>query len=530
MVKRADPSRLVACTRTGHATSVMRRNGTQVRGGITFQRYQCLPTNGDAPHTFQVPLVADRVSQPAPPAPPERCSEHPRSRVVRDGKTRTAHGVERQRYRCFPKNGDQPHRFTPPLSRLVVNHGETCSECATLRAVNRGDTNAARGHKFTARIVAQALERLANGASYGATGVWAKRQMESQHSHGVDGNPAAATGTKQRRNSWRLAADWVEAFSPVLFEPWSANARAEVEELMALDVKDRPYTTLLLDDLPIFVKSSRGITQRQRFTVIAASESRVDRETGERTTRLRLLRAFARGSADCYKLVLDELGYVPDVVMADGSKAIAGATSWLAAEHPERPFMVCLSAFHLRNQLARQLAKLTREYGFQPGDLTLRLESWSFIESDFSWRTWWDDYEARLNSQGLPPTAWPNKWINEVKPVVDAQMPVFDEHRVLPRSTGAIESTLFSVVKPSLTGRALGFGNLERTNRLLDLMVLNANGQFDDLSQVVAAMNTDARSHAGYVPPVRAIADVRMTRSLLDDTVPAKLAKHRGLS
>ena len=64
-------------------------------------------------------------------------------------------------YRCYPDNGEEPHRFRPVLSRLVVEHGETCPECAALRGVNQGDTTAARGHKFTTRIVAASLERLA---------------------------------------------------------------------------------------------------------------------------------------------------------------------------------------------------------------------------------------------------------------------------------------------------------------------------------------------------------------------------------
>lgn len=530
MVKVADASKLVACSRPGHASSFIRRNGTQKRSGTTYQRYQCQPLNGDDPHSFQVPIVGEEVLQPAPPAPPERCEIHPSSRVRRDGKTKTRRGVERQRYLCFPKNGDEPHRFTPALSRLVVNHGDTCPECATLRAVTRGDTNAARGHKFTTRIVAQALARLANGDSYGATSVWAKRQMELNHRHGSAKEPPAVAPVKARKNSWRLSADWVEAFSPVLFDPWASSARREVHEILSGPTKDRQAVALLLDDIPIFVKSASGSSQRERFSVIAASESFIDRDTGQRVTRLRLLRAFADHSADAYKLVMAELGYVPDIVMADGGRGIGAATRWLSDANPDKPFLTSLSAYHLRQQLLRQLATLTREYGFQPGDLASRLENWSFIESTFSWTTWWNNYETRLTSQDLPKTAWPTRWIDKTKPIVDAQMPVLDEHRVLPRSTGALESMLFHVVKPSLSGRALGFGNLERTNRLLDLMTLNANGEFDDLSKVTAALASDARKHGGYVPPVRSITDVRMTRSLLDDTVPSKLAKAKGLS
>ncbi len=116
-----------------------------------------------------------------------------------------------------------------------------------------------------------------------------------------------------------------------------------------------------------------------------------------------------------------------------------------------------------------------------------------------------------------------------MKPVVDAQMVVFDETRVLPRSTGALEATLFEVVKQSMTWRGPGFGNLERTNRLLDLMTLRANGSFDNLHAVTDALAADARNHEGFVPPVRVIADVRLNRSLHDDTIPARLVKQAGL-
>jgi hypothetical protein len=527
LARTADVSKLVACPWTGHAARAVKRYGIQKRSGVDHQRYLCQPVNDGKSHSFFVPIVGAEPLQPVPPSPPERCSIHPNSRTIRKGKARASRGVERQRYLCYPKNGDPPHRFSPPLTRLVVNHGETCAECASLRAVNRGDTNAARGHRFTTRIVAQSLERLANGDSYGETAVWARRQMEAHRRHGVASNRKSTT--RERTAAWRLAADWVESFSPVLFDPWSEVARAGVLELMSGPVKDRPIVSLLLDDIPIYVKSSQGQNQKGRFSVLAASESFIDRGSGQRVTRLRLLRAYADHSADAYKLVLAELGYVPDILLADGSRGIAAAAAWLEKSNPDKPFLLCLSAFHLRSQLLRQLDVREREYGFRAGDLEQRLENWSFVATTFSWNAWWVDYTTRLQAQGIPVTAWPTKWINEIKPIVDKQMPVLDEHRVLPRSTGALESVLFRVVKPSLELRALGFGNLERTNRLLDLMTLRANDQFDDMGKVVALLNADARKHDGYVAPVRSIADVRMTRSLLDDTVPAKLVKQRGL-
>ncbi len=263
--------------------------------------------------------------------------------------------------------------------------------------------------------------------------------------------------------------------------------------------------------------------------MLAASESFIDLDKGERVTRLRLLRAYPDHSGDAYKLVLAELGYVPDIVMADGGPGIGAAVRWLKKTNPGKPFAVCLSAYHLRLQLRRQFANLTSKHHFEPGDLQDRLRNWSFSSSSVSWQTWWSDYENRLRAQGIAPSAWPRKWMNEVKPTVDAQMLVLDQSHVLPRSTGSLEATLFDIVKPSMNARGQGFGNLERTNRLLDLMTLRANGVFDNLQSVTDALVADARRNDGFAPPVRTITDVRKVRSLLDETMTERLVKQAGL-
>jgi hypothetical protein len=506
------------------------KNGTRKVAGVTYQRYLCRPNNSDAAHTLKSYASGSATPEPTPYSPPERCPKHPLSRTVRDGKTKRARGVERQRYRCYPNNGDAEHRFTPVLSRLVVDHGETCPECSRERGVNQGDTNVAHGYKFTTRVVAAALAELADGDSYGSTAVWAKQQMLALTGHtSTRITSSSREKSRQRKNSWRLAADWVETFSPVLFEPWAAAARAEVDEAFAQPTKDRQVVSLLLDDIPVFVKARQGTRQRQRFSVLAASESFIDLDKGQRVTRLRLLRAYPDHSGDAYKLVLAELGYVPDIVMADGGTGIGAAVRWLEKSNPGKPFAVCLSAYHLRQQLRRQLAKLSSEHNFRPGDLEDRLQNWSFSSSSVAWHTWWGDYENRMRAQKIAPSAWPHKWINEVKPRVDAQMPVLDQSRVLPRSTGSLEATLFDIVKPTMNVRGPGFGNLERTNRLLDLMTLRANGVFDNLQTVANALVTDALLHDGFAPPVRSIADVRMVRSLLDETMTERLVKQAGL-
>ncbi len=530
MDRRLSPVWAITCPLPGHTSSVVVRNGTRKVAGVTYQRYLCRPNNRDAAHTLKSFTSGDAQPEPAPYSPPEKCPSHPLSRTVRDGKTKTTRGVERQRYHCYPNNGDADHRFTPVLSRLAVDHGETCPECSRGRGVNQGDTNVAHGHKFTTRVVAAALIKLADGDSYGSTAVWAKRQMNAiaEHSGGRITSSSHAK-SKERKNSWRLAADWVETFSPVLFEPWAAAARADVDAGFALPTKDRQVVSLLLDDLPIFEKANKGSGSRQRFSVLAASESFIDLDKGERVTRLRLLRAYPDHTGDAYKLVLAELGYVPDIVLADGGTGIGAAARWLEKSNPGKPFQVCLSAYHLRAQLRRQLGHLMTKYGFAPGDLSDRLLNWSFSSSSVAWQNWWSDYEQRLHAQQIPTSSWPRKWIDEVKPRVDEQMPILDESHVLPRSTGSLEATLFDIVKPSMTARGQGFGNLERTNRLLDLMTLRANGALDNLQSVTEALVADARRNDGYAPPVRSIADIRMVRSLLDETTTERLVKQAGL-
>lgn len=524
------PALPVTCPEPGHASSSVVRNGVRTVRGAAYQRYRCVPTNGDRPHTLRSEVPVAGVPAPAPPSPAEPCPNHPGSKVVRDGRSRSKAGVERQMFRCYPSDGSRSHRYQPPLTRLVVNHGETCPTCAALRGVNTGDTTAARGHRYTTRIVVAALGALASGDSYGSVSSWSRDQLTALHQHSDELVVAGSnTTSKQRRNSWRLAADWTETFSPVLWEPWAAAARAEVLEVMSGPVKDRPVVSLLLDDLPIYAKSRDGVRQRQRFAVLAASESFVDRNSGTRITRLRLLRAYPDHTTEAYKLVLAELGYVPDIILSDGGPGIGGAVRALRAANPGKPFLTALSAYHLRKQLLRQFSDLAKPYGFQPGDLISRLEDWSFCESAHAWRVWWSDYETRLRAQGIPETAWPRKWIRQIKPVVDAQMEALDEDEVVPRSTGNLEATLFRVVKPSLTGRAQGFGNLTRTNRLLDLMTLRANGAFDNPAALIEQLNADARHHDGYLPVVRQVTDVRSYRSLVDDEVPERLVKELGL-
>lgn len=64
---------------------------------------------------------------------------------------------------------------------------------------------------------------------------------------------------------------------------------------------------------------------------------------------------------------------------------------------------------------------------------------------------------------------------------------------------------------------------------LLDLIVLLANGAFDDHARVVAVLPRDAveddPDHAGFAPPVRTIANPGLDRSLLDERLEQRLGR-----
>lgn len=394
----------------------------------------------------------------------------------------------------------------------------------------------ARGHRYTTRIVAEALRELGGGDSYGVVSLRAYQRQRGMGA-GMDMTTVAAGAEgppspgKERQRAWRLAADWTEVFAPVLWDLWATAQQEYVLRLREASPKNRKRVAVIIDDIPVFSTQAVKGRAEQRFSVLAVSECFVNPDGSGRQSRLRLLRAYPRHDKKAYLLLLNELGYRPDYVIADGGKGIQGALGTLA-KRDGQPFQMLLSAYHVRKHLRRMFAKLERTHpgGFAPGDLDVDLELWRFCSSSEAWQDWWARFEARVQAQGVPPSSWVTDWVRDYKAIVDEQMPVLDELRLLPRTTGGLESVLFNTVKPSILGRARAFGNLGRTNRLLDLMVLRANGQLDSVAKVSEKLRADASAAGGYAPPVRTVADRRMYRSLTDASQLDRLLREAGLT
>lgn len=523
-------------------------------GSATHQRFRCSMGTADE-HTFRVPLAGTAASTPATPtktvrrlsvrpyAPPEPCPEHPGGHVTRRGVYKAGTST-RQRYLCTPvgwydgaKRSEDPehakHIFTPVLPRAHVEGDAACPHCAELRAIHRGDTAIARKHQADTLTVAQALGRLGRGETYAEVSVWLQELLRA------DG------ASPEPRNAWRRAADITEVFAPVVWGDW-VTAINEVDAERVKAVKGVPRV-VLLDDLPLFGKATKRRRQFQRFAVIAAAEAvplSGATRTGKtksakakaREVQLRLLRALPEHSEEAYTLVLDELvelfGFVPDVVVADGGKGIRPAVEALAAR-TGHDIVFVTSHFHVKKQLGRAIDKARKaRAAFDIGSLADDIEHDRVFAGRDAWEAWWTAYERRMDAQGVPASGRPGKQKDALYGPVGAHLDALAPFPDIPRTTGALEALVVRYVKASLKRRAQGLGNLARTQQMLDLFVLHANGYFDDTPRVVAALRDDATSDPtapGYAPPVRAMSDAGAYRSLLDPDNIDRLLDARGL-
>lgn len=504
-----------ACPLRDHSGSSVRRYGTRKTRGLTYARFRCAPA-GEDPHIFQLPLDANGAVQRDTYLPPEPCLEHPGSRVVRAG-TYESGGTQRQRYRCLPADGSPGHRFTPLLPRERVHDGQRCELCTEHVGVHRGETTAGRGHRASTTLVARALQRLARGESYGSVSVWARNQLSGDRVLAQPPTPQSA---------WRLAADWVEVFSPVLWAPFDEQQRAAAAERR----RNGEPLVVVIDDTPIFAKQGSIGGGRQRFALLALAEVDLSAPAG-RETSLRLLRAFATHDEDAYRLLFDELGYIPDFIVSDGASGIISAVRSLRRQHPERQIGWAISAHHIRDMAQDNIARSIKAFpGFQPGALLDDATSLRFVRSREAFDAWWEAMWRRMDSQNLPANLRWRRWQGQYKPLIEDGLTELDAWPGVPRSTGALEALIEREVEPTLTVRAQGFGNLIRTNALLDLVTLRLAGKIDRTGPVAEQLRQDVRANGGYAARVRDITDKGAYRSLLDPDVVEKLAKKRGLS
>jgi hypothetical protein len=367
--------------------------------------------------------------------------EHAGSRVRFDGQY-GAPGHRRQYYKCVPANGDRPHRFTEVMPR-EESWKDACELCERDVEFHEGP-HAARRYQFVARGVAEALVAVGAGATYReAAGVARERARRLR----VD----AETGEPRFTRHGSLVMDWVEVFAPVVFEAhrprsWPASG------------------SLLLDDLPFRVRDADSGRFRIAFRVFAAMGYDAGRP------KLWRLEAFTTKSEPDWAAFLGALDGAPVRVVCDND---SGLTNAVRARFPDAELYLC--EWHLRHAVERLMGKLRAEGAYREAIDELLPQ----VEAAFTGPAFWAPFLERAHAAGIPRVS---DWLNTTGQIVAEQFSRRGLRWQRPADTPLSTSPLDAFINPiraSIGPRAYGLKNRERTNRMLMLMQLHANGHDD---------------------------------------------------
>jgi hypothetical protein len=575
----------------------------------TRRVYQCDPLVGSA-HYFTVVVTENAPAAVANRQPPPRCPEHPEGHIVRDGTYGKRSPLPRQRYRCYPDPNDKTtfHSFIPSLARQHVHEaGEQCAACEETRGIHHGEAAVARQHSWPAKTVARALDMLSGGGSYAEVSRWALRSeavdveivtRARKAATPADATPETPTrksakpkpekdetgrtikrrplrtnvkaprvvvttagktkrqsrASVEAKNVWHIAADWCEAFGPVLWQPIETQLReramTERARLDALKEAGEPLVrpqVLLIDDMPVYGRDDEGIGRTRRdkgyFLLSVAEVSWDDPDLWDSlslpipSTELRLVRAFPKSNGPAWRLVFDELGYAPDFVVADAG---TGQYAAVQTHYPDAVFVP--SMWHVARAIRTGLRDVKAAHQFTVAGKTLDPELEAHLRllrrgtdalaTEEGMKAWWDGTLAWAKRKKVPVEKLRSRR-RDYEDRMLAAIPMLNAHPEVPISTGGLETIQRRVIEPVLAGRRATFGNVERTNTLLDLAVARAHGAFDDLGEVASQLRTDAIGADGWAPPLRAVADPGGTKSryssLRDAALLSQLAREKGL-
>jgi hypothetical protein len=552
------------CPDSLHAGSNVISHGSRTIPAGTRRRFICRPVNGEV-HTF---TIITGVAEPyATWSPPPVCSTHPGGKVVRSGTYRRGAKSPRQRYRCWPDPSDKTtsHTFTPALPREHVHLGdEHCDDCGEVRGIHHGETAVARRHRWSTKSVARGLYDLSMGKSYASVSRWAKRE------NGELPNPVVAPvvvgGGKSKKpknmrsaqshNVWHIAADWTEVFAPVLWRELDARLRtealAERERLDALAGSKKPLDhpqVWLIDEVPVstnkHIQATGKYERSLRFYVLVVAEvvwsgDPTDPYQVGRELRLRLARTMPKANQPAWRLVFDEMGYTPDFIVGDAAPGLTRAVQ----THFGSSTRFVPSVWHLTQRIQITLLKVPAATQAGPAGKALVPELAAHLhllkrngvpfQSRRSWTKWWNDLHKLLAKLNLPVESVAVLRSN-YEDAMNAILPDLRRYPQVPVSTGGLETVMNNYIQPVLEGRRSWLGNIERTNRLFDLVVCRQNGMFDNLADVAQLLRGDATAFDGWAPPVREVADRRDASgkyysSLTDPTMLVELAKQAGVA
>jgi hypothetical protein len=553
-----------------HPDGAVVRNGVYGAGKLPRQRYRCTPPGGKA-HSFTPPLPREHISVEGRPCP--HCEEQ---RGVHRGETSVA----------------RRHRFT---TRTVVRGLESLSKGDPYTKVSllalktsgyalgsrrrrdhspeplgqvHGDTGDAEEPDLglapepssddlfpvePSELMTEPLrefgdepdgrwDSLSNATPVEAGMSWIGA-TEAEWALEADSRSSASESSRQKRAAWRIGANWVDAFGPVIWEPIEARLRTEalaerarLDALIAAGMSiDRPQI-LMLDDVPVWGRSGKSKRRDGGFYLLVVAEvvwvaapGGGKRPTPD--TRFRLIRAMPKSNTPAWRLVFDELGYAPDFIVADGGTGIEAAIK--AHFDPKRTTFIP-SLWHAKNSIRRALGvdAVTTSNAAVDRHLRELARDGSAVETPGALAAWWDELARIASDQKLPVENLPGQRHNYEGPL-RAVLPYLRAAPGIRLATGGLESMIRSEIDPVLVNRTR-FANIVRTNQLFDLVVARIHGAFDDHAVVARQLRRDAEAYDGWTIALRDYDDPQPEwgrySSLRDATLLASNAAARGLA
>jgi hypothetical protein len=160
----------------------------------------------------------------------------------------------------------------------------------------------------------------------------------------------------------------------------------------------------------------------------------------------------------------------PSRVVCDND---SGLTNAVRARFPDSELYLC--EWHLRHALERLMGKLRAEGTYRDAIDELLPQ----VEAAFTGPSFWTPFTERAHAAGIPRVS---EWLNTTGQIVAEQFSRRGLRWQRPAGTPLSTSPLDAFINPirvSIQPRAYGLKNRERTNRMLMLMQLHANGHDD---------------------------------------------------
>jgi len=292
----------------------------------------------------------------------------------------------------------------------------------------------------------------------------------------------------------------------------------------------------LLDELPVYELDEHGKRKKtDGYSVFVLAQLDWSDPANPGALRLRLVRALPKNTSPAWRLLFAEVGGRPDMIVSDAATPILSA---VRKHWPAAPPLAVPSTWHMVQALSNNALKRPVR-GYTPETAALRAHLFSLgrdhpgLSSVAGWSAWWDELERLALATGRVSIGDLRTSRANYEGRMAAALPLLLADPRLPISTGGLEASMRAAVGDILHHREQHFGNIERTNSLLDLAVCRSLGLLSDLNEVAARIEADEVPHGGWTVPLRAIADplprVGAYRSLRDEAGMNAVAEERGL-